>query len=197
MSSKCENCLTFVLRWSFIIIIFTILFLCGFSFIYYSKISLDNKISSFFSFISTFGILATIGVYFWQKKDASLIENYKIEKQKESIKILILDAVSNFHLSFESTKNHLLWNDTKNALRQIDNIDTTIISKCLYDASNVDNNMFKNISELNIAIIEYKLHIMNKIENYNNGDDNAIKLAVIYCKEANKEINNIYKSIIR
>ncbi|HGN0294521.1 TPA: hypothetical protein ACKRII_002964 [Proteus mirabilis] len=70
MSDKDENCLTFVLKWSFIIILFTTVFLLGFSFIYYSQISLDSKISSFFSFLSSLGILATIGVYFWQKNDS-------------------------------------------------------------------------------------------------------------------------------
>lgn len=67
MSDKGECCLTFVLKWSFIIILCTTVFLLGFSFIYYSEISLDSKISSFFSFISTFGIAATIVVYLLQK----------------------------------------------------------------------------------------------------------------------------------
>ncbi len=77
MSDKGENCLTFVLWWSFIIILFTTVFLLGFSFIYYSQISLDSKISSFFSFTSTFAIVATITVYFLQKKHSIELENKK------------------------------------------------------------------------------------------------------------------------
>lgn len=59
------------LRWAFSITLILTLFFLPFSFIYYSEISLDSKISSFFSFISTFGIAATIGVYFWQKNDSN------------------------------------------------------------------------------------------------------------------------------
>ncbi|AZH06002.1 TPA: hypothetical protein RG700_001738 [Proteus mirabilis] len=93
MSDKGENCLTFVLWWSFIIILFTTVFLLGFSFIYYSQISLDSKISSFFSFTSTFGIVATITVYFLQKKHSIELENKKNERIDSSIsKILLMEC---------------------------------------------------------------------------------------------------------
>ncbi|MGO2104902.1 MAG: hypothetical protein ACTH3P_05785 [Proteus vulgaris] len=93
MSDKGENCLTFVLWWSFIIILFTTVFLLGFSFIYYSQISLDSKISSFFSFTSTFGIVATITVYFLQKKRSIELENKKNERIDSSIsKILLMEC---------------------------------------------------------------------------------------------------------
>ncbi|ATN01145.1 hypothetical protein CRN77_16010 [Proteus vulgaris] len=93
MSDKGENCLTFVIWWSFIIILFTTVFLLGFSFIYYSQISLDSKISSFFSFTSTFGIVATITVYFLQKKHSIELENKKNERIDSSIsKILLMEC---------------------------------------------------------------------------------------------------------
>ncbi|WPD00338.1 hypothetical protein [Proteus terrae] len=62
------------LRWAFSIILILLLFFLPFNFIYYSDISLDSKISSFFSFISSLGILATISVYLWQKYDNKIIE---------------------------------------------------------------------------------------------------------------------------
>ncbi|MQC06433.1 hypothetical protein [Morganella morganii] len=71
MSNKEPLRFIFSLRWAFSIILILTLFFLPFSFIYYSEISLDSKISSFFSFISTFGIAATIGVYFWQKNDSN------------------------------------------------------------------------------------------------------------------------------
>lgn len=89
MSNKGESCLTFVLTWSFIIILFVTVFLCGFSFIYYSeKISLDSKVSSFFSFVSSLGILSTIGVYIHQKNRED-----RMQKNKDDIvkRYIILD----------------------------------------------------------------------------------------------------------
>lgn len=106
MSDKSENCLTFVLKWSFIIILFITVFLLGFSFIYYSQISLDSKISSFFSFLSSFGILATIGVYFWQKNDSKR-KQHEYEKNffsdiKKAAKEFILIS-EKYKKAFEET----------------------------------------------------------------------------------------------
>ncbi|HGM9746328.1 hypothetical protein ABN236_09030 [Proteus sp. fly-1013] len=89
MSNKGDKLLTFVLKWSFIIILFTTVFLLGFSFIYYSQISLDSKISSFFSFLSSLGILATIGVYFWQRNDAKKLAN---EVEKSILNMIISEC---------------------------------------------------------------------------------------------------------
>ncbi|MBJ2110750.1 hypothetical protein [Proteus terrae] len=51
----------------------------------YWNIGDENKWSTFFSFTSTFGILATINVYFWQKKDK---DREKIEKKNSEIKLI-------------------------------------------------------------------------------------------------------------
>ncbi|WP_337239260.1 hypothetical protein [Proteus faecis] len=93
MSDKGDNCLIFVLKWSFIIILFTTVFLLGFSFIYYSDIDTGNKTSSFFSFLSLFGIAFAYFIYRKQKNDAIEIE-YRINKRVDvSIsKILLMEC---------------------------------------------------------------------------------------------------------
>lgn len=124
MSDKGENCLTFVLKWSFIIILFTTVFLLGFSFIYYSQISLDSKISSFFSFLSSLGILTTIGVYFWQKNDSK-------RKQHEYEKNFFSDikkAAKEFILTSEKYKKAF-----EEILRNYNKMhDSIVISKVEY-----------------------------------------------------------------
>ncbi|AYY80966.1 hypothetical protein I5F07_02325 [Proteus vulgaris] len=85
MSNKGDKRLTSVLKWPFIIILFINAFLLGFSFIYYSEITLDSKISSFFSFVSTFGILATIVVYWLGKADLDNKEKRSNEIKLKSI----------------------------------------------------------------------------------------------------------------
>lgn len=84
MSNKESLRFIFSLRWAFSIILILTLFFLPFNFIYNADISLDSKISSFFSFISTFGIAATIGVYFWQKNDNKKTEKEKIKITAES-----------------------------------------------------------------------------------------------------------------
>lgn len=83
-----------ILRWTFLILLILVLFFLPFSFIYYSKISLDSKISSFFSFISTFGIAATIVVYCWQKRDTKKSNKESLRKKAES-HFIILEKYSN------------------------------------------------------------------------------------------------------
>lgn len=101
MNNKEPTWFISTLRWAFSIILILILFFLTFSFIYYSEISLDSKISSFFSFISTFGIAATIGVCFWQKKD----NLSKIEKKINAINILIAGKCKRVNwLSYNTSK---------------------------------------------------------------------------------------------
>ncbi|MET4893126.1 hypothetical protein [Morganella morganii] len=90
------------LRWSFSAIALILLFLGVYSFIYYSTISLDSKISSFFSFISAFGIAATIVVYFWQKRDASKSNKESLKKIAESHFVILEKYSSKIESSVDS-----------------------------------------------------------------------------------------------
>lgn len=78
---------------AFIILGFILVFLCGLSFIYYSEISLDSKISSFFSFLSLFGIILAYVIYRKQKANSIELEDKKSERIDESIsKILLMEC---------------------------------------------------------------------------------------------------------
>ncbi|MCR4178826.1 hypothetical protein AB7W14_11385 [Providencia rettgeri] len=57
-----------------------IFFAITYAIFFYLNIDNNNKWSTFFSFTSTFGIVATICVYWWQKKDS---ENSEKKRQKE------------------------------------------------------------------------------------------------------------------
>lgn len=90
MNRKKEDYFCSAMRLAFIIIILLLIFFFGFSFIYYSNISLDSKISSFFGFTSTFGILATIFVYHMQKKS----DDKKQKNRDEIIKRYIISDIN-------------------------------------------------------------------------------------------------------
>ncbi|OBU09882.1 hypothetical protein [Morganella psychrotolerans] len=81
------------LRWSFAAITLILLFLGVYSFIYYSTISLDSKISSFFSFISSLGIVAACVIYIKQKNHSIETEIKKNIRIDDSIsKILLMEC---------------------------------------------------------------------------------------------------------
>lgn len=102
MSNKGDKRLTSVLKWPFIIILFITSFLLVFSFIYYSEISLDSKISSFFSFVSTFGIAATLVVYWLGKTDSDNKEKRSNEISLKSINTRLNHQIKiNTHITKE------------------------------------------------------------------------------------------------
>ncbi len=65
---------------------------------FYWNIGDENKWSTFFSFTSTFGILATINVYFWQKKD---LNKNKID-EAENIASMAIDLLRENLLEIKS-----------------------------------------------------------------------------------------------
>ncbi|MBS0858407.1 hypothetical protein [Providencia rettgeri] len=93
MSNKNEDCFVSAMKVAFIIIVLILIFLCGFSFIYYSEISLDSKTSSFFSFLSLFGIVLAYVIYKKQKTHSIELEDKKSERLDVSIsKILLMEC---------------------------------------------------------------------------------------------------------
>lgn len=81
MSNKEPEWFISSLYWSFIFVGVILLSLGVYCFIYYSEMDFTGKISSGFSFLSSLGIFATIGVYLHQKKRDK-------EKQKEKDDII-------------------------------------------------------------------------------------------------------------
>ncbi|KLN96157.1 hypothetical protein VK86_11315 [Moellerella wisconsensis] len=68
------------MKTAFLIILILVVFFLGYSLIYYGDMDYSSKLSSGFSFLSSLGILATIYVYWWQKKDS---ENSEKKRQKD------------------------------------------------------------------------------------------------------------------
>ncbi|MGF7480297.1 hypothetical protein [Providencia sp. SP181] len=70
-----------------------IFFAITYAIFFYWNIDNNNKWSTFFSFTSTFGIVATITIYFLQKKHSIELENKKNERIDSSIsKILLMEC---------------------------------------------------------------------------------------------------------
>ncbi|MCW9687979.1 hypothetical protein [Proteus terrae] len=208
MSDKGDNCLIFVLKWSFIIILFTTVFLLGFSFIYYSKITLDSKISSFFSFISALGILATIIIYHLQKKDRKENENilmckkiksYKesIEYEKRKLRLLLKNLIL---LRKRIVKDYV----EKIEIRRRNNIFTFIVHykpwrKFSYKTYyfHIENHRLEAISKITINLIEINLGLhMEAVEIrniYYELFSRLDNLAIVYNKNSPNEdiINNV------
>ena len=182
------------LRWSFSAIALILLFLGVYSFIYYSTISLDSKISSFFSFISTFGIAATIGVYFWQKNDNKKTEKEKIKNTAESyyeilrrhfddlknstnglikihelsskIDVISIDCISLHNMSSFDIK---FKNDNDNTTIRADRIDITPLSIMYANSTAVGSEVAKAYWFIyNISSIT-NITIDSLISNINNG----------------------------
>ncbi|MBI6216153.1 hypothetical protein ACNARK_12020 [Proteus sp. DFP240708] len=196
MSDKDENCLTFVLKWSFIIILFTTVFLLGFSFIYYSQISLDSKISSFFSFLSSLGILATIGVYFWQKNDNAkkqqefdekLIPLIKKKSQVTLHTIKKIESLINKETKLNQlslNKNKLILSTmtpSKHGINLLDFLNSVELNIHNDDDNEINNNKLKLSSDLyhyvrilndefNYIVNNLHSYITNNINNKRNTD---------------------------
>ncbi|HEM6893811.1 TPA: hypothetical protein U2I46_001227 [Providencia stuartii] len=93
MPDKKEDCFVSAMIVAFKTLGFLLVFLCGLSFIYYSEISLDSKISSFFSFLSLFGIILAYVIYRKQKTHSIELEDKKSKRIDESIsKILLMEC---------------------------------------------------------------------------------------------------------
>ncbi|MBC4010405.1 hypothetical protein H8R13_01405 [Morganella morganii] len=90
------------LRWSFAAIALILLFLGVYYFIYFSTISLDSKISSFFSFISSLGIIAACVIYIKQKKhliETEIKKNIRIDDSISKILLMECERIS-YHREF-------------------------------------------------------------------------------------------------
>ncbi len=93
MSEKEEDCFASAMITAFQIMALILAIECVYSFIYYSEISLDSKISSSISFASLFGIVLTYVIYKKQKEHSIELENKKNERIDSSIsKILLMEC---------------------------------------------------------------------------------------------------------
>ncbi|WP_067399831.1 hypothetical protein [Morganella psychrotolerans] len=102
------------LRWAFSIVLILILFFLPFSFICYSEISLDSKISSFFSFLSLFGIVAACVIYIKQKKhsiDTEIRKNIRIDNSISKILLMECERIG-YHREFMQ-KSYMFLVDNK------------------------------------------------------------------------------------
>ncbi|MBT0456903.1 hypothetical protein [Morganella morganii] len=197
MDNKEPLCFISALRLAFSIILILTLFFLPFSFIYNANISLDSKISSFFSFISTFGIVATIGVYIWQRNDQKKRDNKILNRRKESIKHLIKISVSNFNLYLNRLEAELHGGDMEDITYQLEMIETKYIEKCLIDAKDIDLGMFYSISNLLDAVIEQKDIIKKRVTKKYNDEEDYIQATELQCYHAKEEINFLHDCIIK
>ncbi|ROR52346.1 UNVERIFIED_ORG: hypothetical protein EC838_2802 [Providencia alcalifaciens] len=77
-------------KWLFYLpIVFVIFTSITYAIFCYWNIDDNNKWGTFFSFTSAFGILATIGVYFWQRNDAKKLAR---EVEKSILKMIISEC---------------------------------------------------------------------------------------------------------
>ncbi|MBT0494065.1 hypothetical protein [Morganella morganii] len=197
MDNKEPLCFISALRLAFSIVLILTLFFLPFSFIYNANISLDSKISSFFSFISTFGIVATIGVYIWQRNDQKKRDNKILNRRKESIKHLIKISVSNFNLYLNRLEAELHGGDMEDITYQLEMIETKYIEKCLIDAKDIDLGMFYSISNLLDAVIEQKDIIKKRVTKKYNDEEDYIQATELQCYHAKEEINFLHDCIIK
>lgn len=190
--------------------------------------------STIFTIISSLGIAATIGVYFWQKKDNSL----QIEKKINAINMIMARKCKRVNwLSFnilkliESIKNdnnrikkhtgnddnyHFIKITTSIKKQQykfnimdsyeykvnvarfkdytytINSIDSSDLSKILYESATIDINLHYRLINL-ISIITELTHILNNLENFNTLVDQSIGDSFIdyMFDTATEETNNL------
>ena len=104
MSNKKEDCFCSAMKTAFLIILILVVFFLWYSLIYYGDMDYSSKLSSGFSFLSSLGILATIYVYWWQKKDS---ENSEKKRQKE-ISISYLNIFTAYAGELKTIVNQLV-----------------------------------------------------------------------------------------
>ncbi|MEM8052738.1 hypothetical protein Q4Q99_14395 [Morganella morganii] len=108
MDNKEPICFISTLRWAFLIILIsTILFLL-YDFLYYLEISLDSKMSYFFSFISSLGIVAACVIYIKQKNhsiETEIKKNIRIDNSISKILLMECERIA-YHREFMQ-KSHV------------------------------------------------------------------------------------------
>ena len=138
--------------------------------------------STIFTIISSLGIVATISIYCWQRK--------------ESIKHLIKISVSNFSFYINRFEAELCGKNIKNSICQLEMIEIKYIERCLIDSKDIDLKMFYLISNLLDAVVEQKEIIKKRVTNNLCVKQNHLHLTKVYCHHAKEEINCLYDCII-
>lgn len=104
-------------KWLIFLFIAIIIFIgVAFPIFFYWNIEDSNRWSTFFSFTSTFGIVATVIVYFLQKNDIEKIKTQEKIKKIDTIKKYIRYAIKENIDNALTNKNEL--SDIKKALEQ-------------------------------------------------------------------------------
>lgn len=104
-------------KWLIFLFIAIIIFIgVAFPIFFYWNIEDSNRWSTFFSFTSTFGIVATVSVYFLQKNDIEKIKTQEKIKKIDTIKKYIRYAIKENIDNALTNKNEL--SDIKKALEQ-------------------------------------------------------------------------------
>lgn len=208
MSDKKEDCFVSAMIVAFKITVLLLLILCGFSFIYYSEISLDSKISSFFGFISSLSLICTILFFSITNEKEKIKDKEEKDKIKLSIFRMVCLTAENFikefdllismekiiekninDIKFEKIGNMYITNMKTIGLKEINCIfepDMSTINQCVVESSKSDINMYESM---------YKIHTyMTRIINSTNFfflDNDIEKLSKNYfsiIKEYNDEL---------
>ncbi|HBC6251542.1 TPA: hypothetical protein KEW43_000828 [Proteus mirabilis] len=155
-----------------------------------------SYISTIFTVISSLGIVATLVVYFRQKKDQEIRDKRNIDNKKESIKHLIKIIASNFDYVINNLEAELNLGYTEKAIERLEKIDTKLIERCLIDSKDIDISLFYNISYLLDAVIEQREIIKDKILKDPKDTSDYEHVIKIHCYSAKKEIDMLYQIIM-
>ena len=120
-----------------------IVFIAVVSFICYVNIDTSAKISSFFSFVSTFGIIATISIYFFQKNDYNTQKENERKEIEEQIKLSLISAcyINDYILSYNLKLLKEL--HEKNVPTNIFDVKKLILK---YEKKNLDDILYQSYS---------------------------------------------------
>lgn len=196
MPDKKEDPIAKILKYGFVVtIIFSILYYTC-SEIYNATPEVSGRLSNVFSFVSSFGIIATISVYLWQRNDQKRRDKDENSKKKESIKHLIKRCVSDFCYCINKVELALLTGDIAEAINQLNKINNRNLERCLIDSKDIDFNMFYMISDLLDAINEHKDFIEKRITNGSNKNLDYYDGSIACCNYAKNETNERCRDII-
>lgn len=143
-------------KWLFYLIPISIFVGVTYSIFFYLDIDKNNSWSTFFSFTSTFGILATIGVYLWQKND-----DKKRQCEYEKNLFLIIKIIIKEHIkTLEKYKDSFekILNNYDSAL---DNIVTNEIKYHTLIVKTERNGAIKNIEVIYHSEQKHNLEKLN------------------------------------
>ncbi|MEQ4907395.1 hypothetical protein [Proteus vulgaris] len=148
-------------------------------------------ISTIFTIISSLGIIATIGVYFKQKKDQESRDNENHNKKKESIKRLIKKCVVDFDYCINEVESNLFVGDINEAVNKLNKINNKNIEICLIASKDIDIEIFYHLCDLMDKITKNKNFLIRRITSGSNTNPLYYEATLASCYQAKKEIEKI------